>query len=77
MGTEFVPTTNQWENNVLNLNLPALQGQNSVQFAFVAVNGYGNNLYVDNINIQSTSVTQAPVANFFANQTSICAGEFC
>ena len=73
--TEFVPTSNQWVNKTVNLSIPALSGQGNVLLAFVAVNGYGNNLYVDNINIQSTTTTiNPPVAQFSASNTNLCAG---
>lgn len=73
--TEFVPTANQWVNETVNLNIPALAGQGNVLLAFVAINGYGNNLYVDNINIQGTTTTTTPpVAAFTASTTGVCAG---
>ncbi len=73
--TEFVPTANQWVNETVNLNIPALTGQGNVLLAFVAINGYGNNIYVDNINIQSSTTTiNPPVAQFSASSTTICGG---
>lgn len=72
--TEFTPTSSQWSSETVDLNITALQGQDNVLIAFVAVNGYGNNLYVDNINIQGGSTTVPPVADFTSTGTSICAG---
>jgi PKD repeat protein len=73
--TEFTPGANDWENVTVDLNIPALVGQGNVLIAFVSVNGYGNNLYVDNINIQTTTTsTTPPIAAFFASTTNVCTG---
>jgi lysyl endopeptidase len=48
----FIPTTSQWRNEVVNLN--AYAGQSGLLIAFKAIGGYGNMLYVDNINIGVT-----------------------
>lgn len=73
LALEFVPSATDWQNKVLDLS--SLIGESSVQFAIIAKNGYGNNLYVDNINISSVAVPTPPVANFTTNTTSICIGE--
>lgn len=73
-GSVFEPTSTEWENDVIDLNIPQLNNQSGVQFAFVAVNGFGNNLYIDNINLQSANTTVAPVANFTASSTNLCSG---
>ena len=70
LGVEFVPTSNQWQNK--SLSLSSLNGESSVQFAFIAINGYGNNMYLDNININNAVVPTPPVANFSVNDNSIC-----
>ncbi|MEZ4977937.1 MAG: PKD domain-containing protein [Chitinophagales bacterium] len=74
LGTAFTPTAAQWENIVIDLNDPAINNQANVQFAFIGINDYGNNLYVDNINVQVAVNPTPPVANFTANATSVCAG---
>ena len=52
----FVPTSaNQWLTESISLNQFA--GQANVQFAFVAVNGYGNNLFLDNVSVASGEFT--------------------
>lgn len=50
LGEEFFPQTNEWESKVIPLG-DAIIGEHSVVFAFIAENGYGNNLYIDNIGI--------------------------
>ena len=69
-GTEFIPTSANWTNK--SLSLSSLNNQTSVQFAFISINKYGNNLYIDNININNTPIVTLPVADFSANATSIC-----
>lgn len=70
LGIEFEPAAGDWENR--SIDITSLIGENSVQFAFIAKNGYGNNLYIDNINITNVA---PPVAAFTANTTSVCVGE--
>lgn len=45
----FTPTSTQWRND--NASLTSFVGNNKVFIKFECVNGYGNNMYVDNINI--------------------------
>ncbi|HMQ00444.1 MAG TPA: M43 family zinc metalloprotease, partial [Cyclobacteriaceae bacterium] len=46
----FVPTgEDQWRR--ININMADFIGEQQVQIAFVGVNGYGNNLYLDNVSI--------------------------
>ncbi len=44
--SNFIPTTSQWETTSLSLN--AFIG-NKIQIAFEVVNGWGNNVYLDNV----------------------------
>ncbi len=53
---DFAPTNaSQWATEVISLNQFA--GQSQVQIAFAVVNGYGNNLFLDNISITSGDFT--------------------
>ena len=72
LGTAFTPTSGQWLNN--SIDLTAYDGQASVIIKFVAINRNGNNLYLDDININGTTVV-APVANFTASTNKVCAGQ--
>ncbi|MEW6469010.1 MAG: PKD domain-containing protein [Bacteroidota bacterium] len=67
----FVPTSTQWRTESINLN--AYCGQAAVMIAFQNRGRWGQNLYVDNINLAYTQTT-APVASFTASATTGCPG---
>jgi protocatechuate 3,4-dioxygenase beta subunit len=51
---DFVPTSSQWRTD--KVALPATVAGANVVLAFVGINDYGNNLYIDNIRIGTTPV---------------------
>jgi len=56
----FVPSSsNQWKNDTINLT--SYIGMNDLQVGFVARSGYGNNLYVDDINLGAVPLSLSPV----------------
>lgn len=67
----FTPTAAQWRNEVINLT-PYI-GQSSVTVAFRNLAGYGNRLFVDNINITGTAAS--PTANFSVTSTGNCVNQ--
>ena len=70
----FVPTAAQWRTETISLN--SYIGQSSVTIAIRNLAGYGNNLYLDNINITGVIAVGVPVASFTASPSSpICAGQ--
>ena len=75
----FVPATAaDWCGGTSNasckvINLDAYSGMTGVKVKFTSVNGYSNNLYLDNINITSTA-KNAPTASFFGD-TLTCAAQ--
>lgn len=72
---EFIPTSAQWKTDSVSLSF--LAGQPSVRFAFVNISRYGNDTYIDNVNLYNgapPSTGNTPVANFVASNTNICAG---
>ena len=52
----FTPTATQWRNDTINLN--AYLGY-SIMVSFQNINYYGNNLYIDNIKINGTIISNA------------------
>ena len=48
----FVPTATQWAAN--EIDLTSFNGQSEVLIRFVGESGYGNNLFVDNVNVSTT-----------------------
>lgn len=72
LSSNFVPSTaSDWRSDVLALG--SYDGMDDVLIKFVGVNDYGNNLYIDNINIIGAN-NNAPTADFFANTTA-CEGK--
>jgi PKD repeat protein len=70
VGNVFFPTSgNQWRNEKISL---ADYAGSSVVLKFVAVNGYGNSLFADNINVMEIT---PPVAGFTTSADTICQGE--
>lgn len=70
LSSSFTPSTNDWRTD--SLDLGAFDGMGQVVIKFVGVNGGGNNLYLDNININAVPGA-SPVASFFVSD-STCEG---
>lgn len=69
--TAFFPTiTSDWRLETIDLSPFA---GNNVIIKFVAINRYGNNLFIDDINIMS--LTTPPVADFAQSDTASCTGQ--
>ncbi|MDQ3110282.1 MAG: T9SS type A sorting domain-containing protein [Bacteroidota bacterium] len=49
----FTPTASQWRQETISLN--SYPGQADVRLMFVSVSNYGNNLYIDDVNILNTT----------------------
>ena len=69
----FVPTATQWRTETVNLT--PYVGNSKVIVSFKNLSGYGNNLYVDNINLTGVQQSVPPVASFTPSATTICAGQ--
>jgi PKD repeat protein len=70
----FVPTTAQWRTETINLN--TYVGNAGAILAFRNLADYGNNLYIDNINITGTGTPVAPTASFTSTPTAAtCTGQ--
>lgn len=66
----FTPTAAQWRTETVDLT-PFI-GNSKVVVAFKNVAGWGQRLFVDNINLTGVS---SPIASFTTTSTSICKGE--
>ena len=53
---EFTPTAAQWEAN--EIDLTDFNGQSEVIIRFIGESGYGNHLYIDNVNVSTTVGTK-------------------
>jgi PKD repeat protein len=79
--TAFYPSaTNHWcmgptGSSCFTISLNAYVGQPNLMIKFEGYNNYGNNLFVDNINISGTVAAVGPTASFTSNATSVCAGQ--
>ncbi|MGJ8661474.1 MAG: PKD domain-containing protein, partial [Bacteroidota bacterium] len=69
----FTPTASQWRKDTVDLT--SFIGQSNVIIAFRNIAGYGNRLFVDNINVTGTTLTLPPTASFSGTPNNICAGQ--
>ena len=70
----FVPTASQWKKD--SVSLASLNGQANVRFAFRNANKYGNNIFLDNVNVYNAAAGggSAPVVDFIGTPTTVVAG---
>lgn len=70
----FTATSAQWKKD--SVSLASLNGQSSVRFAFKNACKYGNNIFIDNVNVYNGSAQSgtAPVADFIGTPTTVVVG---
>jgi|GEM_PF-100171 len=68
----FVPSQSEWRTDTIDLT--AFAGQ-SISAAFVAINGYGNNLYIDNIRFVAAGISAPGIAQISTNPSQPCLGQ--
>jgi len=80
--TNFVPTqASDWciagtvGSACYTISLNNFVGSTTAIIKFEGYNNYGNNLYIDNVNITGTPNTNPPIANFTSNLSTVCVGE--
>jgi len=72
-GAAFSPSSGEWENRTVNLN--NYDGQPTVSIAFVNISGWGNRLFLDNINITEDENVCDLAASIVTNNVT-CFGDF-
>lgn len=68
----FIPTSNQWHKD--SIAVPAAYLNKNVKFIFRNYGGYGNNIYIDNVNVYGVAITPTATASFTASDTVVCQG---
>jgi PKD repeat protein len=71
--TSFTPTDLQWRTETVDLT--SYIGNSKIIVAFKNLSGYGNRLFVDNINLSGVNGASPPVASFTASPTAVCTGQ--
>jgi hypothetical protein len=69
-GNAFVPTADQWRTEQIDLS--SYVGQQNLQIAFVGVNDWGNNLYLDNVSLTTTPVYDATLQKVISPYPVTC-----
>jgi hypothetical protein len=59
--TSFIPTASQWRTDTVHLD--TMSGKAPMKIRFLAITDYGNNLYIDNINLAGTPTGNAVPAH--------------
>jgi PKD repeat protein len=70
---EYIPSgAAEWRKERISLSF--LNGQSSVQLKIANVSGWGNYLFLDNLEIKVPQPTQKPVVDFATTTTTVCEG---
>lgn len=71
---DFTPgSPDQWRRETVDLS--AYIGQNNLQLAFVAINDYGNNLYLDNISLTTTPIYDVALNELLSPSPVTCSNQ--
>jgi hypothetical protein len=68
----FTPSPTQWRTE--SIDLSAYVGQPGVIVAFINIAGYGNRVFIDNVNLTGVLGATPPVASFTGTPTTLCEG---
>ncbi len=72
--SSYTPSSSEWRNDTVNLD--SYIGSGNVIVAFRNLAGYGNRLFIDNINLTTGSVPSNPVASFTSTPVNAsCQGQ--
>ena len=71
---EFVPSNeSQWRTEFIDLS--AFAGQSNLQLAFVGINDWGNNLYLDNIKVVTTPLDDVTLVEVISPSAVVCSNQ--
>ena len=71
---EFVPSQEgHWRNEFVDLS--AFAGQSNLQLAFVGINDWGNNLYLDNISLVTSALNDVAIRKVISPSPVVCVNE--
>jgi hypothetical protein len=69
--SEFIPSNeDQWRSEFIDLS--SYVGQSNLQLAFVGVNDWGNNLYIDNISLVTNELNDLALEEILSPQPVVC-----
>lgn len=68
----FTPTSAQWRTDTISLN--TYLGQQDVILEFQNINGFGNKIYIDNVNVVGTLCISASTPTVGATSNPLCSG---
>lgn len=66
----FVPLATEWDTQYISLS--EFIGEPQLRLAFVARNGYGNNLYVDSVQVITDAITDLAIAQILEPSRAVC-----
>ncbi len=71
---DFTPSNStEWRNE--SIDLSAYIGQNNLQLAFIGINDYGNNLYLDNISLTTSPIYDIVLREVLAPSPVTCSNQ--
>lgn len=70
--SDFVPGLSQWRTETLALT--SFIGKSNLRLAFVFRNGFGNNLYLDDLRLQNGPVTDLRIVEVVEPSPAVCVG---
>lgn len=72
--SEFIPSNaTHWRNEFIDLS--AFAGQSNLQLAFVGINDWGNNLYLDNISLVTTPLNDIALKEVTSPRPVLCSNQ--
>jgi Pregnancy-associated plasma protein-A/CARDB len=69
----FIPEPSDWQTKYIPLN--QFIGSPSLRFAFVGRNGYGNNIYIDDVQLVAEAVVNLSIQNIISPSMAVCDNE--